>query len=61
MQSQSDNKHLCCPVCKLRYNKVDRLPIFMMCCRYTACENCFYTKMCTSSRTPTGIIPDGKF
>ena len=61
MQPQSENKHLWCPVCKSKFNKVDRLPIFMMCCRQTACENCVYTKMCASLRTLSGVIPDGKF
>ncbi len=56
-----EHKFLDCQVCKLKYDKAGRLPVFMMCCRQTACENCVYTKMCSSLKTPSGAIPDGKF
>ncbi len=61
MQASLNNNKICCPVCKLRYNKDSRLPIYMLCCRKTACQSCVDKVMSKSSLTNDGIIPDGKF
>jgi hypothetical protein len=46
-----ENKfHLNCPVCKQRYNKKAREPIFMECCAETACKNCVLFKMTTNDK-----------
>ena len=58
---QSANNQLCCPVCQLRFNKSNKLPIFMQCCRKTVCESCVNTIMCQSSLNSDGVIPVGKF
>ena len=34
-----------CEVCKLRYNKKGREPIYMLCCTKTACAQCVLKKM----------------
>ena len=44
-----ENKfHLNCPVCKQRFNKKAREPIYMQCCAETACKNCVLFKMTTN-------------
>jgi hypothetical protein len=45
-----------CPVCKLRYNKDSRQPIFMLCCQETACKTCVLKKM--STYTGEGTIKE---
>ena len=57
---KQNQKQLCCPVCKLRFNKEKRVPIFMLCCKQTACENCV-AKMCKATKLEEGKIPEGKF
>ena len=61
MQSSVKSDKICCPVCKLRFNKVNRIPIFMICCKKTACQSCVDKVMSKSSLNSEGLIPDGKF
>jgi hypothetical protein len=57
MEERKPSKFMC-PVCKFRFNKKSREPIFMLCCNKTACKSCVLTKM--SQFTAGGTIKDAK-
>ncbi len=61
MQSSVKSEKISCPVCKLRFNKVNRIPIYMLCCKKTACQSCVDKVMSKSWLNSRGLIPDGKF
>ena len=46
-EEKKDLSKFSCPVCKLRYNKDSRQPIFMLCCQKTTCKTCVLSKMST--------------
>ena len=57
MEARKPSKFMC-PVCKFRFNKKAREPLFMLCCNKTACKSCVLTKM--SQFTADGTIKDAK-